>query len=96
MTPGLVSGQEVAYSDAARAGGERWLVLGPGPVIEYEAHGERTNATIAQYAVALERAALLNGARFVPLTDVVTVADLPPKRPGAHATERRKRCLTWH
>lgn len=54
----------------------QWLMLGPGPVIERGAPGERTNETMAAYGAAVQQVAERHGARFVSLADVLASDDL--------------------
>ena len=54
----------------------RRLVLGPGPVAERGAPGERTNVVVAAYAAVLERIASSHSARFVSMVDLLDVNDL--------------------
>lgn len=70
----------------------RRLVLGPGPVAERNAPGERTNAVVAAYAAVLERVASSNSARFVSMVDLLDDNDLAED--GVHLNDSGYRKLT--
>lgn len=69
----------------------RWLLLGPGPVKEQSTAGGRTEADVAAYAAALERATMKHSARFVSMTTVVDHADLTDD--GVHLNDSGYRKL---
>lgn len=70
----------------------RRLVLGPGPVADRGAPGERTNVVVAAYAAVLERVALSHSARFVSMVDLLDVNDLAED--GVHLNDSGYRKLT--
>jgi lysophospholipase L1-like esterase len=58
------------------AGAKQRLVLGPGPVVERDVTGERTNTRLAEYSAVLQRVAVVHSASFVPMTDLLGDSDL--------------------
>jgi lysophospholipase L1-like esterase len=58
------------------SGTQRYLVLGPGLVIERGVAGERTNKGLSAYAAALRRTAVAHSARFVSMADLLNDSDL--------------------